>query len=325
MKKSSGRYVMDGTKKSFFYYIHHLSKFFVFWVVEFVSVLGKFCIFLDPIMQKFNIQMCKMIDDSGETNMAKAFDQTDHKKGYRSLVLFDFIWLLFTLAGIGAFIGIGVLLNNVIYYIGYYSYPSYSPMPSDELNTLVQFVNYLYIPFIVFAVIYFLFALMVKEAGVYAAYKNPDLGLSDIIYNAFATLKTAGWKLFLVNLLGLLELITYAAIIIVPIFIISIVAPSFAPDDAYYAAWHIWILIPIFSGVSIFIVPFLFTMFRLSIHEFFMDNGKADAVIIAYRKNENKVKEEEFIPLTEEKNENGETIYVELKKQKKTKGSDYDR
>ncbi len=318
MKKSSGKYILEGTKEAFVYYFHHFSKFFVFWVVEFVTLLGKFCVFIDPLMQKFHIQMCKMVDDSGETNMAKAFDQADHKKGYRSLVLFDLVWLLFTFAGVATFLGLGYLIGTFIYNI---DYNSYSGSYQGNMATLMTFINFLYIPFGVFALIYFIIALLVKEAGVYAAYKNPDMGLSDIIYSAFATLKECGGRLFLVNLLAMLEILTYAAIIVVPIFIVAIVVPMNFPNDPTYAPWVIWILACIFSAVSVFVIPLLFGFYRLSIHKFFMENGRADSVIIAYRKNENQSKEADFIPLTEEKNSNGETIYVELKKQKKNKGN----
>lgn len=317
MKKSTGKYIIEGTKEGFSYYIHHFSKFFAFWVMEIATFFGNMTIFLEPVFQKFHIQMCKMVDDSGEANMSKAFDQSDHKKGYRSLLLFDVIWLLVTVAGVFAIMGLAYLIGTIIFNIGFYSYPSYSPMPQASQTSLTNFTNLLYIPFLVFALIFVIFALMVKEAGVYASYRNPELGLSDILFNAFATLKECGGRLFLVNFLMFLEVLTYAAIIVVPIFIISVLSSSIDPNDSYLALYIIWILVPIFTVVSIFVVPVLIGIFRLSVHKFLMDNVRHDAVIIAYRKDENKAKENDFIPLTEEKDINGETIYVEMKKKTK--------
>ncbi len=323
MKKSTGKYIIEATKEGFSYYIHHVSKFFAFWVMELATFFGKMTIFLGPVFQKFHIQMCKMVDDSGETNMAKAFDQSDHRKGYRNLLFFDLVWFLVTLAGVAVIMGIAYGLSTIIYNIGFYfnTTESNPSLPIDIGNALNTFTTFLYIPFIVFAVVFVVFALMVKEAGVYASYRNPDLGLSDIIYDAFATLKECGGRLFLVNFLMFLEVLTYAAIIFVPIFIISII--HLDPGDVFYTYYIIWILVPIFSVVSVFVIPVLIGIFRLSVHKFLMDNAKTDAVIIAYRKNENKAKESDFIPLTEAKDINGETIYVEMKKKsKKNKDSD---
>lgn len=317
MKKSSGKYIIDATKKGFSYYIHHLSKFFVFWVIEIASLIAKLTIFLNPVFEKFHIQICKMIDDCGETNISKAFDQSDNKKGYRNSLLFNLVWLLITIAGVAAILGLAFLISKIIYFINYYFHTVNNPLSGNELAGVETLCTLIFIPFYVFAFIFLVFALLIKEIGVYVSYKNSELGLSDVLFNSFATLKSCGGRLFVVNLLMTLEVLTYAAVIFFPIFIVSALSSSIDASDPYHAMYIIWIMIPIFSAITIFVLPLLTTVYRLAIHSFLIDNVKCDSVIIAYRKHENKENENDFIPLTEEKNIDGETIYVEMKKNKK--------
>lgn len=323
MNKNAGRYVLEGAKDGVSYLIHHFSKVFVFWVFEVVNVFSNATIFMAPVMQKFYPQFCKMVCDSKEAVLSKGFDQSDDKKGYRSLLVFNVLWLLFTLAGIALILGFAYLLQTVIMNLFVNSYVNGS-YPSDEFAAFQSFTTYLYIPFLVIAVVYLIFALLIRQCGIYASYKNPGLGVSDIIYNAFLMMHKRGWKLFAVNLLFFLEILTFAVIVVLPVFLVNFfVSADYGSEDTAIAPFIEWILIAAFSVLAIFVIPFLFTSYRIGIHKLMMDTCPCDKTVIAFKKSENKDSVSDLIPLTPVSTPEGETTYVSMeKKQKKNKDHD---
>lgn len=313
MNKSAGKYVVDGTKKSFSFYFHHFSRFFVFWVFELAGILANVTLFLKPVFQRFYIQVSKMIDDSGDAIYSKGFDQVDNKKGYVSLLLFDVIWLFVVVAGIALIMGIAVLIQNVCMQLNY----SWSPSGEEYFSDLLSFTYYLYIPFGIAALIFFVFGLLVFQTAKFVSYKNPELSLSDVIFNTFRMVRTRGKRLFAVNLLFFIEILTYAAFLIVPLLLINIVVDS--SSDPTLITFITWILIPVFTFVSIFLIPLLLTSYRLGIFELMMDVCPCETTILVYKQDENNKAEPDFVPLTPVKDENGNINYVQLNSQKNDK------
>lgn len=307
MNKSAGKYVIEGTKKGFSFLFHHFTKFFVNWVFGIASVFSSVFFFLAPVFQKFNVSVCKMIDDSGEVIYSKAFDQSDHKNGYRSLLLFDILWFFVTFVGIALIMGFCYFINTVIISLNNYFDPSYGPYFAN----IETFTNYLYIPFGVVSLVLFVFSLMVLQSGTYVSYKNPELGVSDILFNAFSMMKERGGKLFCVNLLFFFEILTYAAVIVVPTILVTIMTEG----DFFIT----WIMIPSFVAISIFVLPLLFLSYKMGIHKLMMDCCPCDKMILVYKKEENKEESADLIPLNPEKDENGETIFVELSNDRNSK------
>lgn len=320
MNKNAGRYVLEGAKDGVSYLIHHFSKVFVFWVFEIVNIISEVTLFMAPVMQKFYPQFCKMVSDSKEAVLSKGFDQSDDKKGYRSLLLFNILWLLFTLAGIALILGIAFLLQTLIMNVYVNSYVN-GRYPQDEFAAFQSFTNYLYIPFLVIAAVYLIFALLIRQCGIYASYKNPGLGVSDIIYNAFLMMHKRGWKLLVVNILFMLEILTFAVIVVLPVFLVSyFISPDYGYDDTSLALFIEWILIAVFSVLAIIVIPFLFTSYRLGIHKLMMDCCPSDNTVVAFKKSENKDNLSDLIPLTPVSTPEGEVTYVSMeKKQKKNK------
>lgn len=313
MNKSAGKYVVDGTKKGFSFFFHHFSRFFVFWVFELAGLLASVTVFLKPVFQKFYIQVSKMIDDSGDAIYSKGFDQADNKKGYVSLLLFDVIWFFVVAAGIALIMGIVVLIQNVCLQLNV----SWSPSGEAYFSDILSFTYYLYIPFGIAALIFFIFGLLVFQTAKFVSYKNPELSLSDVIFNTFRMVRTRGKKLFAVNLLFFLEILTYAAFIVVPLLLINILVDR--NSDPTLINFITWILIPAFTFVSIFLIPLLLTSYRLGIFELMMDVCPCETTILVYKQVENNNAEPDFVPLTPVKDEDGNINYVQLNSKKNDK------
>lgn len=316
--KSAGKYVVEGARESRKYYLHHFSKFFVYWILKAASILGSLVIFLAPVFQKFEIEMAHQISDSRDTVLSKCFDDTDHKNGYASLLLFNILCVLFSVVGAALILLVSFLIREFILNI-IFNFNGFLPPEILELEmhfltgfayAATDWTLYIFIPFFVLIVLFLVYALLVHQAGVFVARKNPNLTIGDICYNAFATMKVAGGKLFLINLLYFLELLTFAAVIIVPLVVFETLYPSLGLLEYDYQMFAT-IYVGAMVIVGVFVIPFLLTAYKVSIYRLMQDKAIAERMVVAYKKTKED-ESQEFISLTPVEEDNGSITYINL-------------
>lgn len=337
--KGSGRYVIEGTAKAGKYLGRHVSKFFVFWIFLFADLLSKLTIFGNPAIQKFKIELSHQVDDSGEAIFSKCFDQSNHKRGYRSLLLFDFLVFIITAAAIIFFLLLGFFLRHAVMniYINFTSSPEelngfaffpdfftsfeysslYSTVNGEAIQNVDTVTKLFYIPFGIMALLVSFYAMMVIEVGTFVSYKNPDIGLGDMFYNSLNIIKVKGAKLFAINILYLLEFLTLAIIVILPQILFAYFCDVWFSDIGYKHAIA-WIYAIVSIIVCLFVLPFLISGYHLSIYKFNCEYTTFDKIVVSYKKNSAK-KDTAYIPLTRVEEENGEVKYVALESKLKTK------
>ena len=157
--------------------------------------------------------------------------------------------------------------------------------------------------------VYFIYSLIVLQAATYTASRNRSLKLSDIAFDAFASLKKFGGKLFAIDLLYFLELLTFAAIVVVPIFILIVVFPK---SDAgmymvYLPYFIIWILLAIDSVLAIFFFPCFNLSADISLYRVFSEGGISDVMVIALpEKSEDNEENKKYTSLSPRDDDSGE-------------------
>lgn len=297
MTVSSGNYVIEGIKKTNSYLFHHFSKVFLYWVFLFSSLLSKIFVPLSPMMENFSQRFLFSVDESHEAILSKCFDDSEDKKGYRSHLLFDSLLLVVSLAVLGLFIGLAFFVKEAIIGIA-----STSKAPGfvdvDSLQTTIMNSNYVFVPFGLIALVYLVFALIVKEAGDYVCFLNPSLGLGDILYDSFELLRRKWGQLFCINLLCGIKYLTAIVVFALPLILIRVFVDLANPNDPNFATMIIWIVSCALTFVYLFVLPFIGLSSRMSVYLFLKDNMKAVRNTVLYRKEESQeANTEEFIPL----------------------------
>lgn len=333
----SGGYVVYGTKGAGKYLRRHFSKFFVFWIFLFVDLISKITIFLNPAIQKFKIELSHQVNESSEAIFSKCFDQSNHKRGYRSLLLFNLLVFTIDLAALIFFFLLAFFLRHAVmniylnatfspdtlmnfsFFPDFFSTFSYSSlyMVDDAIMNVDTVTMLFYIPFGIMAFLVLFYSLMVIETGTFVSYKNPDLNLGDMFYNALNVIKIRGGKLFAINILYLLEFLTLAVIVILPQILFSYFTAYWFYDEAIKCVVS-WVYGLVTAVISLFVIPYIVSGFHLSIYKFNCDYTQFDTIIVSYKRNDSK-KDTAFIPLTRIEDENGEVKYVDLESKPKKK------
>lgn len=303
---SAGSYVIAGTKKALRFYRRHFSKLFTFWILGITNFLSRILFPLAPLFQHFRYQLARMIDKSGEVFVSKCFEEKEGS--YGQLLLFDILWFLFAFGGTALIAGIGIWIYFLVINIDYYFYPS-GEIDQGKYGEFMNNALFLVIPFLVLAGVYFIYSLIVLQAATYTASRNRSLKLSDIAFDAFASLKKFGGKLFAIDLLYFLELLTFAAIVVVPIFILIVVFPE--SDSGMYTVhlpdFIIWILLAIESVLAIFFFPCFNLSADISLYRVFSEGGISDIMVIALpEKSENNEENKKYTSLSPRDDDSGE-------------------
>lgn len=335
--KGSGWYVISGTRKAGKYLRRHFSKFFVFWIFLFVDLISKITIFLNPAIQKFKIELSHQVNESSEAIFSKCFDQSNHKRGYRSLLLFNLLVFTIGLAALIFFFLLAFLLRHAVmniylnfsfspdilrnfsFFPDFFSTFSYSSLYSIDVSIMnVDTVTMLfYIPFGIMGFLVLFYSMMVVETGTFVSYKNPDLGLGDMLYNALNVIKVKGGKLFAINILYFFEFLTLAVIVVLPQILFSYFVDNWFYDEGFKHAVA-WIYGTVSIILSVFVIPYLVSGLHMSIYKFNCEYTKFDKIVVQY-KIINKKKDTAFIPLTRIEEETGEVKYVALEAKPKKK------
>lgn len=303
---SAGSYVIAGTKKALRFYRRHFSKLFTYWILGITIFLSRILFPLAPLFQHLRYQLARMIDKSGEAYVSKCFEEKEGS--YSQLLLFDILWFIFAFGGTALIVGIGVWIYILVIQIDYYFYPQ-GGIDDGLYREFTNNARFLIIPFLVVAAVYFLYSLIVLQAATYTASRNRNLKLSDIAFDAFASLKKFGGKLFAIDLLYFLELLTFAVIVVVPIFILRVVFPD--RDAGMYTVtlpyFIIWILIAIDSVLAIFFFPCFNLSADMSLYRLFSEAGISDVMVITLpEKSEDNEDSKKYTSLSPRNDDSGE-------------------
>lgn len=339
--KSSGNYIMSGEKISHTYFRHHFSKNFTFWMLGVLGLLSRFTIFLAPIFQKLGINLNYQIDKSGECIFSKGFEYTDKKRSYLSTLLLNLLFILIIVASLALL----YLIPTIIRYFSLHiiAFQQFASTPDVDIFSFVGITGlidnniaasyagksdffriaelitfYAYIPFGVAGIVIVIYGLQVFQTALHISFKNPELPTSDIAYNAFATLKKKGGRLFLINLFYIFQIVVYAALIVVPVFVLNAFWSNFGIADENLAKMIIYSYIALFVIISFFAIPRYLCAYKVSVIQFMEANADSKAVVIVYKE---KVKDEKetYIALTPVESADGEVKYVRPEELKKTK------
>ena len=278
---TAGKYVIDGTHKTFRFYSHHFSRVFTYWILGIASLLAHLLIIPAPFFQTSRYQVCRMIDKCQEAYVSKSFERKEGS--YGNLLVFDVLWVLFTLAGVAIIGGLGYLIFYLVIEIDRFSYNDLNPDRIMDPLLHEQFVSnclFLFIPFGLLALIFLIYALIYLQIGTGIANKNRNLKTSDILLDSFTTMKKIGGKMFAIDLLYFFELLTFAAIVVVPILLVSIFIKPTSSDFVSMPAFIVYVLIAVDSILGIFFFPYFCLACDMSTYLVLSEEADSDVMVL---------------------------------------------
>lgn len=265
MDRGYSSYVGFASKYTFRTLRWHTKQKILILFYTLAAFLGKLFFFTRPVFEFTDISLSDMVSQSNSFYISKTLTGIDGKS-YRKLLLFNLIYDLFFLTGLlmilaltAALVGLGI-----------------------SFSTNVQSGIYLGIifgsPLLVVLLLYFIFAAIYFSPSASIVKKNPDIDLSDLFYNCFASFKSSG-KATLFLLTFVPTFVDLAIIGLSLFFLIPAIADS---GSAVFHLTGVFVALALVLLWLIF-VPYLFLIRRVSISKMLYDIAVPDNnVMFAY-------------------------------------------